>query len=100
MRITREDVVHVAKLARLQLTDEEIDTYTRQLDDILDHAARVDGLDTEGVDPTAHPIPLANVLREDTVRPSLDRDEVLAQAPSAEDGYFRVPRILELQERG
>jgi aspartyl-tRNA(Asn)/glutamyl-tRNA(Gln) amidotransferase subunit C len=93
-RITRADVTHVARLARLALTDDEIDSLTRELDAILDHAASVSALDTEGVPPTAHPIPLANVLRADEVRPGVDRDEVLAQAPDVEDGRFRVPRIL------
>lgn len=69
--------------------------YTAQLADILEHAARVEALDTDGVAPTAHPIPLANVLREDQAAPSLDRDAVLSQAPDAENGYFRVPRILD-----
>jgi aspartyl-tRNA(Asn)/glutamyl-tRNA(Gln) amidotransferase subunit C len=92
--ISRDDVVHVARLARLALTDDELDTYTGQLASILEHAADVAALDTAGVPPTAHPLPLENVLRDDEVRPSLDRDEVLAQAPAAEDGLFRVPRIL------
>lgn len=95
MRITRADVVHVARLARLDLDDDEIETYTAQLGDILEHAARVEALDTAGVAPTAHPIPLANVLREDRAGPSLDRDAVLSQAPDADNGYFRVPRILD-----
>lgn len=93
-RISRDDVAHVARLARLDVTDEELERFTEQLGDILDHAAEVAALDTEGVAPTAHPLPLQNVLRPDDVQPSLDRDEVLAQAPSAEDGLFRVPRIL------
>jgi aspartyl-tRNA(Asn)/glutamyl-tRNA(Gln) amidotransferase subunit C len=92
--ITTEDVAHVARLARLSLTDEELDRYTEQLAAVLRHAADVAALDTEGVPPTAHPLPLANVLRDDVVRPCLDRDEVLAQAPDAEDNRFRVPRIL------
>lgn len=96
MRITRDDVVHVARLARLDLDDAEIEMYTAQLGDILDHAARVEALDTDGVAATAHPIPLANVLRADETGPSLDRDAVLSQAPDAENGYFRVPRILDL----
>lgn len=95
MRITRDDVVHVARLARLDLTESEIETFTAQLGDILDHAARVEALDTSGVEPTAHPLPLANVLRPDEVGASLDRDAVLEQAPEAENGYFRVPRILD-----
>ncbi|HEX2042017.1 MAG TPA: Asp-tRNA(Asn)/Glu-tRNA(Gln) amidotransferase subunit GatC [Acidimicrobiales bacterium] len=93
-RISRDDVAHVAGLARLRLTDEELDRFTEQLGAVLDHAADVAALDTSGVPPTAHPLPLVNVLRPDTVVPGLDRDEVLAQAPAAEDGRFRVPRIL------
>src|SRR5579862_1402133 len=93
-RLTRDDAAYVARLARLALSEEELDTYAVQLADVLEHAAEVAALDTSGVGPTAHPIPLRNVLRDDEVRASLDRDEVLAQAPSAEDGRFRVPRIL------
>ncbi|MGI9032125.1 MAG: Asp-tRNA(Asn)/Glu-tRNA(Gln) amidotransferase subunit GatC [Acidimicrobiales bacterium] len=92
--ISREDVVHVAGLARLALTDEELDRFTDQLGAVLEHAADVASVDTEGVAPTAHPLPLVNVLRDDTVVPGLARDEVLAQAPAVEDGRFRVPRIL------
>lgn len=92
--ITSADVAHVAHLARLELTEEEIGRFTAQLGAVLEHAADVAALDLSGVQPTAHPLPLVNVLREDEVRPSLDRDEVLAQAPAAEEGRFRVPRIL------
>jgi aspartyl-tRNA(Asn)/glutamyl-tRNA(Gln) amidotransferase subunit C len=93
-RISRDDVAYVAGLARLRLTDDELDRFTEQLAAVLDHAADVAALDTSGVPPTAHPLPLANVLRADTVVKGLDRDEVLAQAPAVEDGRFRVPRIL------
>ena len=93
-RISRTDVVHVAHLARLALTDDEITELTGQLEAILEHAAQVSALDTEGVAPTAHPLPLVNVLRPDDPRPCLDRDEVLAEAPATEDDRFRVPRIL------
>ncbi len=93
-RLTREDAAYVARLARLALTEDELDTYAGQLAAVLDHAADVAALDTEGIVPTAHPLPLRNVLRPDTVRPSLDRDEVLAAAPAVEDRRFRVPRIL------
>ena len=93
-RITRADVAHVARLARLELSDEELSTFTDQLGDILDHAADIEALDVGDIPPTAHPLPLTNVLRPDEVRPSLDRDEVLAQAPFAEDGRFRVPPVL------
>jgi len=92
--ISREDVAHVAGLARLRLTDEELDLFTGQLEAVLEHAEDVASLDTEGVPPTAHPFPLENVLRDDVIRPSLDRDEVLAAAPDAEDGRFRVPPVL------
>jgi aspartyl-tRNA(Asn)/glutamyl-tRNA(Gln) amidotransferase subunit C len=94
-RISREDVVKVARLARLDLSDGEIDVLTGELDAILDHAAAVSALDTSGVEPTAHPMALFNVLRDDAVEASLDRDVVLAQAPAAEDGFFLVPRILD-----
>jgi aspartyl-tRNA(Asn)/glutamyl-tRNA(Gln) amidotransferase subunit C len=94
-RLTRADVEHVAQLARLALTDDEIEHLTGQLEVILEHAAQIAGLDTSDVPPTAHPLPLVNVLRADEVRPGLSRDEVLAMAPAAEDGRFRVPRILD-----
>jgi aspartyl-tRNA(Asn)/glutamyl-tRNA(Gln) amidotransferase subunit C len=93
-RITRDDVAHVADLARLTLSDEELDRFTDQLAAVLDHARDVEALDTAGVPPTAHPMPLRNVLRDDEVRPSLDRDEVLAEAPAAQDGRFAVPPVL------
>ena len=93
-RISTEDVAHVARLARLSLSDDELERYTEQLAAVLGHAADVEALDTEGVPPTAHPLPLVNVLRDDVVRPSLDRDEVLAQGPATEADRFRVPRIL------
>jgi aspartyl-tRNA(Asn)/glutamyl-tRNA(Gln) amidotransferase subunit C len=95
--ITRADVEHVARLCRLALSDEEVDRLTHELGAILEHAADVAALDLAEVPPTAHPLPLVNVLRSDEVRPSLPRDEVLAEAPHAEDGRFRVPRILDGQ---
>jgi|SRR5258708_33196811 aspartyl-tRNA(Asn)/glutamyl-tRNA(Gln) amidotransferase subunit C len=94
-RISPADVAHVAKLARLDVTDDELALFAEQLGAVLEHAADVAALDTAGVPPTAHPLPLVNVFREDVIRPSLDRDEVLAAAPDVEDGRFRVPRILE-----
>ena len=93
-RITRDDVAHVANLARLRLSDTELDLFTGQLAAVLEHSEDVEALDTEGVPPTAHPFPLENVLRPDEPRPSLDREEVLAAAPDAEDGRFRVPPVL------
>lgn len=93
-QLTREEVAHVARLARLALTDTEIDGLRDDLAGILDHAADIAALDTEGVEPTAHPLPLVNVLRDDVPVPGLDRDAVLAMAPASEDGRFKVPRIL------
>lgn len=92
--ITRDDVAKVASLARLTLTDDELDAYTGQLQSILDHARDVAALDLDDVEPTAHPYPLANVTRPDEVRACLDRDEVLGEAPVAESGMFRVPPVL------
>ena len=89
------DIAHVAKLARLDLTDDEMTHYRDQLGVILDHAALVQSLETDGVEPTAHPLQLVNGFREDVVTQSLDRDEVLAQAPDTRDGYFVVPPSLE-----
>jgi aspartyl-tRNA(Asn)/glutamyl-tRNA(Gln) amidotransferase subunit C len=93
-RLSRETVAHVAKLARLDVTEQELERFTEQLGAVLEHAADIEKLDTAGVPPTAHPLPLENVLRDDEVEPSLDRAEVLGQAPSVEDNRFRVPRIL------
>jgi len=93
-RISPQEVAHVAHLARLELTDDELQRFTAQLGDVLDHAADIEALDLDGVQAMAHPLPLRNVFREDELRPSLDRDEVLAQAPAVDSGQFRVPRIL------
>lgn len=93
-RITRDDVAHVARLARLELTDDELETFTGQLSAVLDHAADVEALDLAGEPPTDHPLPLGNVLRPDVLGPTLDPSEVLAAAPQVEDGRFRVPPIL------
>jgi aspartyl-tRNA(Asn)/glutamyl-tRNA(Gln) amidotransferase subunit C len=91
--LTRDDVVHVARLARLELSDEEVSLFTAQLRTVLDHAADVAALDLAHLEPSSHPIPIENVLRPDQVQPCLDRAEVLAAAPSVEDHRFRVPRI-------
>jgi aspartyl-tRNA(Asn)/glutamyl-tRNA(Gln) amidotransferase subunit C len=93
-KLTREDVAHVARLARLELTDEELDLFTPQLAAILDHAADVEALDLADVPPTSHPYPLANIMRPDVARVAGIRDAVLAEAPAAEDGMFRVPPVL------
>ncbi|HEX6418196.1 MAG TPA: Asp-tRNA(Asn)/Glu-tRNA(Gln) amidotransferase subunit GatC [Acidimicrobiales bacterium] len=93
-QITRDDVAHVARLARLRLTADELDTFTDQLAKVLDHARDVEALDVADVPPTAHPYPLRNILRADEPRPTLDRADVLAAAPVVEDHQFRVPPVL------
>lgn len=92
--ITRDEVAHVASLARLRLTDEDLTTFTEQLCVVLETAAALNSLDLSEVEPMAQPYPLSNVMRPDVIVPSLDRDEVLAQAPDAEDGRFKVPPAL------
>ncbi len=92
-KLSREDVIHVAHLARLELRDDEVELFTAQLRTVLDHAADVAALDLAHLEPSSHPIALENVLRPDEPRPSLDRAEVLAEAPAVEDHQFRVPRI-------
>jgi aspartyl-tRNA(Asn)/glutamyl-tRNA(Gln) amidotransferase subunit C len=96
-RITTAEVVHVAHLARLALTPGEIERTTVQLGDVLDHFADIDELDLAAVEPMTQPYPLTNVLRDDVVTPGLDRDEVLAAAPDAVEGRFRVPPIIGLE---
>ena len=93
-RLGRDDVAHLARLARLAVTDEELDLFAGQLADVLDAVAQVGKAPVEDVPPTTHAVPMTNVMREDVVRPSLPREAVLAGAPAAEDGRFRVPRIL------
>jgi aspartyl-tRNA(Asn)/glutamyl-tRNA(Gln) amidotransferase subunit C len=91
--LSRDDVVYVARLARLDLAEDEVERFTAQLRTVLDHAADVAALDLAHLPPSSHPVALENVLRPDVPRPSLDRDEVLAAAPAVEDHRFRVPRI-------
>ena len=92
--ISRADVAHLARLARLGLTDDELDHLGTQLDAIVSAVSRIGDLDTAEVPPTSHALPLTNVQRDDVVRPGLTQDEALACAPAAEEGRFRVPRIL------
>jgi len=93
--ISREEVAHLARLSRLAVTEKELDTFAGQLDVILQAVARVGEVAADDIPPTSHSVPLTNVLRDDVVRPSLPRDDVLAGAPDGEDGRFRVPRILD-----
>lgn len=93
-RISLDEVRHVARLARLELSEDEISTLQGELSALLDHVDRVRRLETADVPPTAHPLPLENVLRPDEARPCLDREEVLAAAPAVESDRFLVPSIL------
>jgi aspartyl-tRNA(Asn)/glutamyl-tRNA(Gln) amidotransferase subunit C len=94
-KITLTEVEHVARLARLELTETEKELMTAQLDAILDYIGKLNQLDTSAVEPTSTVIPMVSVMREDEVRPSLTQDEALANAPDREGIYFRVPRIIE-----
>jgi len=91
------DIAHVARLARLSLSDTELETYKAQLGVILDHAAQVQSLEGDPQAESVHPFGFVNAFRDDEVRPSLDRGEVLKQAPDTEDGYFVVPPALETE---
>ncbi|MEO5656934.1 MAG: Asp-tRNA(Asn)/Glu-tRNA(Gln) amidotransferase subunit GatC [Nitrospiria bacterium] len=95
MDVTREQVEHVAKLARLAIGEEEKATFARQLSSILTYVEALNALDTSGVEPTSHVIPVRNVFRDDEVRPSLSREDALANAPDQSGGCFRVPKIIE-----
>jgi aspartyl-tRNA(Asn)/glutamyl-tRNA(Gln) amidotransferase subunit C len=92
--VSREDVAHLARLARLAVTEEELDVFAGQLDVILTAVARVGEVAAADIPPTTHAVPLTNVLREDEVVPSLPRAAILAGAPDVEDDKFRVPKIL------
>lgn len=94
-KITKEQVEHVAHLARLTFTDEEIDDFTKDLGDIIDFAEQLNELDTEGVEETTHVLDMANVLREDVIRDSLSREAALLNAPDQRDGQVKVPKVLE-----
>jgi aspartyl-tRNA(Asn)/glutamyl-tRNA(Gln) amidotransferase subunit C len=94
-RITLDQVKHVANLARLAVTEEEAEKFTKQLDDIITFAELLNELDTENVEPTSHVLPMKNVLREDEAKPGLPVEEVLKNAPDSKDGQIRVPSIIE-----
>ena len=96
MRLSREEVEHVALLARLDLTEEEKTRYTEELNQILAHFEKLNELDTAETPPTSHVMPMTNVFRADEVRPSLPVEEVLANAPDAAEDSFRVPRVVEM----
>ena len=93
--ITKDQVEHVAKLARLSLTEEEKELYTEQLSKILDYIDQLNEVNTKGVEPMTQPIPIVNVMREDVVKKEFSREDILKNAPHEEYGFFRVPKIGE-----
>lgn len=95
MKITEADVKHVADLARLKLSSEEMQRLTQQMEGIIAFADKLSELDTEGVEPTAHAIPMQNVFREDVCLPSYDREKLLANAPAQDSGCVMVPQVVE-----
>ena len=95
MKITKSEVEHVARLARLELTEEEKARMLAQLDSILRYMEKLNELDTRDVEPTSHVLPIVNVMREDELRPCLSQEEALANAPDRYDVFFRVPKIIE-----
>lgn len=92
--ISKKDVDHVALLGRLELTEQERDLYTKQLNDILEHFQSLERLDTENVQPTAHVLPLKNVFREDWVGQHISREDALSNCPDRDENFFKVPRIV------
>jgi aspartyl-tRNA(Asn)/glutamyl-tRNA(Gln) amidotransferase subunit C len=96
MSLTLSEVEHIAELARLALTDDEKALFREQLSAILDYAAILQKVDTSSIPPTATVLPLRNVMRDDAIQPSMPVEDVLANAPAAEDGYFRVTAILDV----
>ncbi|MFC1837689.1 Asp-tRNA(Asn)/Glu-tRNA(Gln) amidotransferase subunit GatC [Thermodesulfobacteriota bacterium] len=94
MKITPEEISHVANLARLHLSQEEVEAMAKQLDEILTYVAKLNELDTDGVPPTTHAISIVNAFRKDEVKPSLDREKVLANGPQQNGESFVVPRVI------
>lgn len=95
MKLTREQIAHIAELARLDLTDQEMALYQEQLSAILEYAERLESLNTDAIPPTATVLPVRNVMRKDEPCPSMAREDILANAPETEDGCFRVQAVLE-----
>jgi aspartyl-tRNA(Asn)/glutamyl-tRNA(Gln) amidotransferase subunit C len=95
MALSPDEVLHIARLARIALSDADVQRFSQQLSGILDHFTVLSSVNTDGLDPTAHPLPLANIMRDDEVEPSLQQREALANAPEQEDGLFRVRGVLE-----
>lgn len=94
MSVTRKDVEYIAELAKLKFQDEELDSFTSQLNQILKYIEKLDELDTENVEPLSHPIENENVLRKDEVKPCVNRDEALKNAPDKNEEFFKVPKVI------
>ncbi len=94
MAITRNEVLHLAKLANLEFTEEEVDRFTRQISSILDYVARLNELDTSAIEPTSHVESGSHALRDDALRPSIPRAEALANAPESDGSHFKVPKVI------
>jgi aspartyl-tRNA(Asn)/glutamyl-tRNA(Gln) amidotransferase subunit C len=95
MKLDRDVVIHISKLARVELTESEVEMFSEQLSEIIGHFDTLNAVNTDGVEPTAHTLPIQNVMADDESRPSLLREQVLALAPSTDDGYLRVRAVLE-----
>ncbi|HJV66504.1 MAG TPA: Asp-tRNA(Asn)/Glu-tRNA(Gln) amidotransferase subunit GatC [Geomonas sp.] len=95
MKITRTEVEHVARLARLELSDPELDTFTAQIDSILAYVEKLNELDTDGIVPTSHAVPMENAFRPDSLAESIGVDAALANAPKHTESFFRVPKVIE-----
>ncbi len=95
MKITRQEVEHVATLARLKLDDNEISLFTGQMDAILAYVDKLSELNTDNIIPTSHAVPMENAFRADEVRPSIGTENALANAPESTEGFFKVPQVIE-----
>ena len=95
MKLDRDVVIHISKLARVELAESEVEMFSEQLSEIIGHFDTLNSVNTDGVEPTAHTLPIQNVMADDESRPSLAREQVLALAPSTDDGYLRVRAVLE-----
>jgi aspartyl-tRNA(Asn)/glutamyl-tRNA(Gln) amidotransferase subunit C len=93
--VTLKDVEHIAELARLKFSDEELESFTHQLNQILEYVEKLNELDTENVEPLSHPVEGNNAFREDELKPSINREEALKNAPDSDDEFFKVPKVID-----
>lgn len=95
MNITKKDVEYIGELARLKLNESEIETYAKDMNKILEYIGKLNELDTENVEPLSHPIDYENIMREDELKPSIDREKALKNSPKADEQYFKVPKVIK-----